>query len=111
VTDDRSVSKSWNRAPSGAHDQIMITCVTVTVLFLWGALSDKRSGLSFYVPLALASAAFLGSSPLGLETIFYCFRFETSLFVASYDSQGHGGDIRPRLHKGVVTMGDSQGCL
>jgi hypothetical protein len=27
--------------------------------------------------------------------IFYSLRFETSLFVASYDSQGHGGDIRP----------------
>jgi hypothetical protein len=36
---------------------------------------------------------------LGLVTIFYCLRFETSLFVASYDSQGHGGGIRPRLHR------------
>jgi hypothetical protein len=25
-----------------------------------------------------------------------------SLFVASYDSQGYGGGIRPRLHKGVI---------
>jgi hypothetical protein len=33
--------------PSGAYDQIFITCVTVTVLFLWGALSDEKSGLSF----------------------------------------------------------------
>jgi hypothetical protein len=33
--------------PFGAYDQIFITCVTVTVLFLWGALSDERSGLSF----------------------------------------------------------------
>jgi hypothetical protein len=33
--------------PSGAYDQIFITCVTVTVLFLWGALSVERSGLSF----------------------------------------------------------------
>jgi hypothetical protein len=32
---------------SGAYDQIIITCVTVTVLFLWGALSDERTGLSF----------------------------------------------------------------
>jgi hypothetical protein len=30
-------SKSWCRAP----------CLTVTVLFLWGALSDERTGLSF----------------------------------------------------------------
>jgi hypothetical protein len=33
--------------PSGAYDQIFITFVTVTVLFLWGAFSDERSGLSF----------------------------------------------------------------
>jgi hypothetical protein len=32
--------------PSGAYDQIFITCVTVTGLFLWGALSDEMSGLS-----------------------------------------------------------------
>jgi hypothetical protein len=31
-------------------------------------------------------------------TIYNCLRFETSLFVASYDSQGHGGGIRPLLH-------------
>jgi hypothetical protein len=31
-----------------------------------------------YMLLALVSAVFLGPSPLGLETIFYCLRFETS---------------------------------
>jgi hypothetical protein len=44
--------------------------------------------------------SFSGPSSLGLATIFYCLRFETSLFVASYDSQGHGGGIRPRPHTG-----------
>jgi hypothetical protein len=39
-----------------------------------------------------------GPSPLGLATVFYCLRFETSLFVASYDSQNHGLGIRPRHH-------------
>ena len=39
---------------------------------------------------------------MGLATVFYCLRFETSLFVASYDSQGHDGGIRPRLHTGVT---------
>jgi hypothetical protein len=34
-------------------------CLTVTVLFLWGALSDERTGLSF------ASAVFLGSESHG----------------------------------------------
>jgi hypothetical protein len=33
--------------PSGAYDQIFIICVAVTVLFLWGALSDERTDLSF----------------------------------------------------------------
>jgi hypothetical protein len=32
--------------------------------------------------------SFSSPSPLGLATIFYCLTFETSLFVASYDSQG-----------------------
>jgi hypothetical protein len=35
-------------------------------------------------------------------TIIYCLRFETSLFVACYDSQDSGGGIRPRLHTGGV---------
>jgi hypothetical protein len=37
--------------------------------------------------------------------IFYCLRFETSLFVASYNSQGHGGGIRPRLHTVILSNG------
>jgi hypothetical protein len=36
----------------------------------------------------LLAQSFSGPSPLGLSTIFYCLRFETSHFVASYDSQG-----------------------
>jgi hypothetical protein len=46
--------------------------------------------------------SFSGRSPVGLVTIFYNLIFETSLFVASYDSQGYSGDIRPRLHTGIV---------
>jgi hypothetical protein len=44
--------------------------------------------------------SFSGPSPVGLATIFYCLRFETSFFVSSYDSQGYGGGIQPRLHTG-----------
>jgi hypothetical protein len=51
-----------------------------------------------YMLLALPAQSFSGPSTLGLATISYCLRFETSLFVASYDSQGHGGGIRPSLH-------------
>jgi hypothetical protein len=45
-TVSRSVSLGIKH-PFGAYDQIFITCVTVTVLFLWGALSDERTDLSF----------------------------------------------------------------
>jgi hypothetical protein len=46
---------------------------------------------------SLPAQFFSGPSPLGLATIFYCLRFETSFLVASYDWQGHGGPlIRPR---------------
>jgi hypothetical protein len=45
------------------------------------------------VPLALASAAFLGSESLVTRDHIFTVS-ETSLFVASYDSQGHGGGIR-----------------
>jgi hypothetical protein len=38
--------------------------------------------------------SFSGSSPVGLVTIFYCLRFETSLFVASYDAHNYGGSVR-----------------
>jgi hypothetical protein len=37
---------------------------------------------------ASPAQSFSVPSPVGFATIFYCFRFETSLFVASYDSQG-----------------------
>jgi hypothetical protein len=44
----------------------------------------------------LPAQSFSGPSPLGLTTLFYCLRFETSLFVASYDLQGHGGAEQSR---------------
>jgi hypothetical protein len=48
--------------------------------------------------------SFSGSSLVGLVAIYYCLRFETSLFVASYDSQGHGGGIQSRLHTGKALI-------
>jgi hypothetical protein len=44
---------------------------------------------------------FLGPSPLdGTRDHILLSQTRDSLFVASYDSQGHGGGIRPRLHTG-----------
>jgi hypothetical protein len=94
--------------PSGAYDQIFISVRNteyVWQLRSWfrGAPSLTRGRVCLlYVPLALPAQSFSGPSPLGLEPVFYCLKFETSLFVASYDSQGHGGGIRPRLHTGTI---------
>jgi hypothetical protein len=45
LTVGRSVSMSWCRAPSRAHDKMVVNCLIVTVLYNSGALSDERSGL------------------------------------------------------------------
>jgi hypothetical protein len=98
--------------PSGADDQIFITCVTVTVLFLWGALSNERPGLSFVMCCwPLPAQSFSGPSPMGLETIFYCLTLQTSLSVASYDWQGYDGGIRSRLHTRIRTDSGPSGKL
>jgi hypothetical protein len=82
ATDGRSVSKSWCRAPSGAHDQIFITVLTVTVLFFMGRPLWREDGSVFCICCwPLPAQSFSGQSHLGLVTIFYCFRFETPLFV------------------------------
>jgi hypothetical protein len=47
ATEDQSVSKSWYRAPSWCPWPDIYCSSTVTVLFLRGALSDERMGLSF----------------------------------------------------------------
>jgi hypothetical protein len=49
--------------------------------------------------------SFSGPSPVRRVAIFYCLRFETSLFVSSYDLQAHGGGIQPRLHTELATSG------
>jgi hypothetical protein len=64
--------------------------------FLW----RENGSVVFNCSWPSPAQSFSGPSPLRLVAIFYCLRFETSLFVASYDSQGYGGGIRPRLHMG-----------
>jgi hypothetical protein len=87
------------KQPSGAYDQIFIIVRPLRVCLYGGALSDERTGLSFtFAAGPLPRSHFWGPSSVVLETKFYCLKFETSLSVASYDSQGYGGGIRPRLH-------------
>jgi hypothetical protein len=102
ATDGQSVSKSWCRAPSGAHDQIFITVWQLRSCFVGRPLCREDGSVFCICCWSLPAQSFSNPSPLGLATIFYCLRFETSIFVASYDSQGHTGGIRPRLHTGKL---------
>jgi hypothetical protein len=70
---------------SGAYDQIFITvsCVFVDVRSLW----REDGSVVYNCCWSSPAQSFSGPSPVGLVTIFYFLRFETSLFVTSYDSQ------------------------
>jgi hypothetical protein len=72
---------------------------------MWGAFSGEMTGLLFLQSLlALASAIILGSESRGTRDHIYYLKFETPRFVASYDSQGYGRGIRPRLHAGLTEL-------
>jgi hypothetical protein len=87
--------------PSGAYDRNCITVRQMRVCWC-GALSLTRGRFCrLKLLLALASAVILESECRGTRDLFYSLRFETSRFIASYDSQVHGGGIRPRLHTGT----------
>jgi hypothetical protein len=47
MTDSQSASLSWNKAPIWGLRPDINYCLTITVLFLWDALSDEKTGLSF----------------------------------------------------------------
>jgi hypothetical protein len=98
TTDGHSASLSWCQAPIWGLRPDFYYCQTVAGLLMWAALSDGRTGLTFTIAAGPRQRSHSGvrvpwDSRPGL-------RFETSFFVASYDSQGYGGDIRPRLHTG-----------
>jgi hypothetical protein len=83
----------WGLRPDFCYCQD--SCMFVDVgRSLWWENGSAIYNCCYFSP----AQSFLGPSTLALVTIFYCLRFETSLFVASYDSKGHGGGIRPRLH-------------
>jgi hypothetical protein len=78
ATDGQSVSKSWCRAPSGAHGQILITLWQLRSCFVGRPLWREDGSVFCICSWSLPAQFFLGPCPLGLATIFYCLRFETS---------------------------------
>jgi hypothetical protein len=47
--DGQSASLSWNKAPIRGSGLDLYYCQTVAGLFMWSALSDERTGLSFAI--------------------------------------------------------------
>jgi hypothetical protein len=104
ATDGQSVSMSSCRAPSGAHDQIFITVWQLRSCFC-GATSLTRGRVCLSLMLlVLASANFLGSESLGARGHILLSQIWDFPFVASFDSQGPGGSIRPRLPHGHLNF-------
>jgi hypothetical protein len=112
--------------PCGAQGKISL--LSVLGLLMWGALSNKRMGLSFTIaagpcqrsraqvrvprdswPYFTISDSRLpkleGQIPIFISPrnrVAHLYpRALGSLFIASYDSQGYGGGIRTRLHMDV----------
>jgi hypothetical protein len=85
---------SWCRSPSGAHDQIFIP-VRKLLSCLYGAPSLTRGRVCHFPQPVGPGPLFI--SPRNRVAHLYL-RALGSLSVASYDSQGYGGDIRTRFH-------------
>jgi hypothetical protein len=82
---------------SEAYDQFLLLSDSCGFVDLGGLSLTRGRVCRLQLLLVLAIVVILGRSPVGLATIFYCLRFEISLFFASQDSQGNSGGIRPRL--------------
>jgi hypothetical protein len=65
ATDGQSISKSWCRAPSGAHDPIFINLWQLRSCFCGGPSLTGGRVCFIYMLLVLASVIFLGFESLG----------------------------------------------
>jgi hypothetical protein len=90
--------------PSGAYDQICITSRQLRVCWCVASLWREDGTLVYNCCWPSPAQSFSGPSRVKLATIFYCLKFETPLSVASHNSQGCGGGIRPRLLFVFITM-------
>jgi hypothetical protein len=96
TTDSQSASLSWNKAPIWGLRPDFYYCQTFAGLLTWDALSDERTVLSFTISAGPRQSSDLRVRvPCDHILLSHIWDF---LFVASYDSQGYGGGIPPRLH-------------
>jgi hypothetical protein len=105
TTDGKPASLSWTKAPIwGLTTRSLLLSDSCGFVDLGRPLWREGGSVVCNCYWSSPAQSFSGPIPVGLVAMFYCLRFETSLFVASYDSQGHGGGIRPHLHTGFRSL-------
>jgi hypothetical protein len=95
TTDGHPASLFWRQAPIWGLRPDFYYCQIVASLLMWSALSDDRTGLSFTIAAGPRQRSHSRDRVRGTRDHILCLRFETY----SYDSQGYGGGIRPRLYR------------
>jgi hypothetical protein len=104
----RSVSQSVSQSVSlgiethlGFMTRYVLLFDSYGLVFVERPLWREGGSVFLYMLLALASAVFLESESFGTHDHILLSQIWDFPFVVSYDSQGHGGGIRPRLYTGV----------
>jgi hypothetical protein len=80
---------------SGAYTRFLLLSDSCGFVDVGSSLWREDGSVVYNCCWPSPAQSFSGSSPVGPAITFYCLRFETSLFVASYDSQGYGRGIWP----------------
>jgi hypothetical protein len=93
---------------SEAYDDIFVLPENCGLVDMGRSLWRQDGSVVYNCCWLSPAQSFSGPRPVELATIFYSLKFETSLFVASYDSQGYGGGIRPRLQMGFTSNSKSK---
>jgi hypothetical protein len=86
--------------PSGAYDQIFITLRQLRVCWFRAPSLTRGRVCRLQFLLVLASAVIFWPESHRTRGHILLSQIRDFLFVASYDSEGHGGGTRPRLHTG-----------
>jgi hypothetical protein len=118
ATGGKSISKSWCRAPSGAHDQIFITLWQLQCCFCGVPSLTRERICLLYMLLVLASLVFLGSEFLGTRDLRLPFSSPPTtrrVMVEVFDPPPHGSTLSdsrllflfpPTTHRATVKVFD-----